>query len=188
MTKKDEDQSNQIFIEAKDKQDEKKQMASLSIDSALSAASTNKTINKTIKADVNDVFKAIQATSKEVVDGDLSSLEKMLTGQVYSLQSIFNYATDKAVGAGYLSQFQAYSKLALKAQNQCRNTVATLASMKTPKNTTFIKNQATNQQVNFNSEKNRANELLSEEQNATMDTSRTTTPSPTDKEVEAVEV
>jgi hypothetical protein len=59
--------------------------------------------------------------------------------------------------------------------------------MKAPKNTTFIKNQATNQQVNFNSEKNRANELLSEDKNATMDTSRTTTPSQDDKTMETVE-
>jgi hypothetical protein len=63
----------------------------------------------------------------------------MLTGQAYSFQAIFNYASGKTLNAEYFNQLQIYSKLALKAQNQCRQTVATLANMKAPKNTTFIK-------------------------------------------------
>ncbi|MGH8646968.1 MAG: hypothetical protein ACREX4_21935 [Gammaproteobacteria bacterium] len=41
-------------------------------------------------------------------------------------------------------------QLALKAQNQCRQTLAALAEIKNPRRTTFIgqQNNATNQQVN----------------------------------------
>ena len=187
MTNQDQDNNNTLFIEANGKSDEKKKMANLSIDSVLNAAATTKITSKSVEVDVTDVFKAIKANSKDVVAGDLTSMEKMLAGQVYTLQAIFNHATGKLFDCSYVNQMSVYSKLALKAQNQCRQTVATLANMKAPKNTTFIKNQATNQQVNFNSEKNRANELLSEDENAPMDTRRTTTPSPTDKEVETLD-
>jgi hypothetical protein len=65
MTKKQQDPSNTLVIDAKDKQDEKKQMAALSIDSALNAAATSKVTCKAVEVDVTDVFKAITATSKE---------------------------------------------------------------------------------------------------------------------------
>ena len=50
----------------------------------------------------------------------------------------------------YLNQTETYSRIALKAQNQCRQTLATLIEMKNPRRTMFVKQQynAVNQQVN----------------------------------------
>lgn len=43
-----------------------------------------------------------------------------------------------------------YADVALKAQNNIRKTAETLLNIKRPSTTTFVKNQVTNQQVNFN--------------------------------------
>jgi hypothetical protein len=58
-----------------------------------------------------------------------------------------------------LEQIQVYGHLALKAQNQCRATLATLADIKNPQAVAFIKNTATNQQVNIGEPNYHVNEL-----------------------------
>ncbi|MGH8608246.1 MAG: hypothetical protein ACREX9_12750 [Gammaproteobacteria bacterium] len=45
--------------------------------------------------------------------------------------------------AQYLNQHQTYMLLALKAQNQCRQTLAALAEIKNPRRTTFVGQQNT---------------------------------------------
>jgi hypothetical protein len=49
----------------------------------------------------------------------------------------------KASATKYLSQFEAYLKLSLKAQSQCRATIEALAEIKNPKQVAFV------QQVNI---------------------------------------
>jgi hypothetical protein len=98
---------------------------------------------------------------------------------------------NKSLSSEYLNQVQIYTKIALKAQSQCRQTLAALAEIKNPKRTTFIKNQATNQQVNFNenSEKNNqnsSNELLTGNNYETLDARGTTRPIPDNKEMATV--
>jgi subtilase family serine protease len=186
MTKKT--KTHDLVIECKDEQDKKEKLARLSNDPTYHASLINIQANiSSLDIDLKELSTHLKAQQEAVASGELISLEKMLVGQVQALQSIFSYASCKALSCDYLNQLQIYSKLALKAQNQCRSTVATLANMKAPKSTTFIKNQATNQQVNFNSEKNRANELLSEDENAPMDTRRTTTSSSTNQEMETLD-
>jgi hypothetical protein len=95
------------------------------------------------------------------------------------------------LNAEYLSGLQVNSKIALKAQNQCRQTLAALAEIKNPKRTTFIKNAAQNQQINYNqnSEKNnqnKSNELLTCNNYAPMDITGTATASTVNQEMETV--
>jgi len=88
------------------------------------------------------------------------------------------------------------SKLALKAQNQCRTTIATLSEMKNPKRATFIKqlNQANQMQVNNdNSESknlkkttNPANELLEKTDGERLDTRTTSETIGTNQDLETV--
>ena len=124
-----------------------------------------------IELDVKATREAMEKVSNKVKNGDLSSLEEMLTCQAYSLQTLFMTMASKVSDTTNADHIELLSKVALKAQNQCRTTVATLSEMKNPKRATFVKqlNQANQMQVNNdgntiekNLEKNTkpANELL----------------------------
>ena len=115
----------------------------------------------------------LHSKEKAIKKGDLSAIEEMLITQAYTLQSVFTHHMSRAISAEQFNHLQIYSKIALKAQNQCRQTLAVLAEMKNPHRTTFIKNQATNQQINLNQNQtspeknlNQPNKLLSEEHHA----------------------
>ena len=71
--------------------------------------------------------------------GDLARGEAMLTAQAHTLDAMFDRMAQKATRCEYLNQAETYSRLALKAQGQCRATWATLAQMKNPQPTTFVR-------------------------------------------------
>ena len=117
-----------------------------------------------------------------IMDGDLSIAEALLIDQSLVLQSIFSNCTSRMVNSKYLSQIEAYGKIALRAQNQCQRTLKTLLEYKNPKRATFIKqqNNAVNQQINEGDPKeisekkvNPANKLLEENHEARLDTGKT---------------
>ena len=68
----------------------------------------------------------------DVNDGNLQHCEAMLVGQAHALQSIFVNLARRAVKQEYLKQYETYLRLALKAQNQSRMTLETLAAIKNP--------------------------------------------------------
>jgi hypothetical protein len=76
-------------------------------------------------------------------------VEQLLVTQAQGLQHLFLYFTRKAIHAKYTDQLDVYARIALKAQNQCRQTLGTVAEIRSPRKATFIKNQAQNQQVNL---------------------------------------
>ena len=85
--------------------------------------------------------------------GDLAgtqAVERMLLAQSVVLQSVFAHYMTQASRTDMLPKLQAFADLALKAQNQCRRTLATLAEIRNPRRAQFIKqiNNAVNQQVN----------------------------------------
>jgi hypothetical protein len=133
----------------------------------------------------------------QVQEGNLEQVEAMLFCQAQSLQAIFTRYAERMIRSDQLHAMKVYGTLALKAQNQCRQTLAALAEIKNPKRTTFIKNTATNQQINVNqqgegkiSEKNSpisSNELLSEVPYAPLDTGRTEETSRTHPQLATVE-
>jgi hypothetical protein len=51
----------------------------------------------------------------------------MLAIQTHTLDTIFNEVARNANAAEYVSQFEAYLKLGLKAQSQCRATFETFS-------------------------------------------------------------
>ena len=93
---------------------------------------------------------AIKKQEALLEKGDLTSLENMLLSQSHMLNAIFTTMVAKIGGAEYLANLEVYGRIALKAQNQTRQTISTLAEIKGVKKTTFIHqlNQANNQQVN----------------------------------------
>ena len=100
--------------------------------------------------DVQTLADELYAQNKAMHQGDLSTLEAMLFDQSHVLQTLFVLFTHKLSHAKHLEQVDTYSRIALKAQNQCRQTLATLGELKNPKRATFIRqqNNAVNQQIN----------------------------------------
>lgn len=139
---------------------------------------------------------------KAVNSGDLSKLEGMLTAQAHALDAMFNHYAKKAFHeAKFLPQLESYSRLAMKAQAQCRTTVEAIAEIKAPKSATFIKqaNIAHQQQVNNGPgadtgtpaaarEKDitPTKELLIKERHAALDTGRASKAVGIDSELEAL--
>lgn len=119
----------------------------------------------------------------QVKNGDLQHCEAMLVGQAHALQSIFVNLAQRAVNQNHLTQYETFLRLALKAQNQCRATIETLAAIKNPP-VVFAKqaniNQGNgNQQVNNGTPApashagkniNQQNELLEAQHGERMDT------------------
>lgn len=149
------------------------------------------------EVDFSDLYQDLKRQSEQLAKGDISQLETMLLNQAYALQALFLRASLKVANAEYLNNLQVWGTLALKAQNQCRQTLATLADMRNPKpKTTFIKqqNNAVNQQVNNglceNSkiiEESGQNELLSGATYEALDNRRTQAASAINPPLKALE-
>lgn len=101
--------------------------------------------------DLSALVVQLKASVKEVKADDLSFFESMLVGQAASLQSIFACLARKAVAQETMPQYQTYLGLALKAQAQCRTTIAALVDLKLPRQTPLFSQTNTTtglQQVN----------------------------------------
>jgi len=104
--------------------------------------------------DMREIHTQLERHSEALESGDMRAVEDMLAYQSHVLNQIFNLQVVKAAQCNHIEQFETFMRIALKAQNQTRQTLSTLAEVKGVKKTTFIKqqNQAINQQIN-NSEK-----------------------------------
>ena len=95
---------------------------------------------------------ALKQQINTVQKGELNRVEAMLIVQAHSLDAIFNDLAQRAAAnvGEYMNATDLYLRLALKAQNQCRATLETLAEIKFPKSPTFVRQQnvGVNQQVN----------------------------------------
>ncbi len=72
--------------------------------------------------------------------GELSNVEAMLINQATALQAMFVRMCEQATDQSMRPNFEAFMRLALKAQAQCRATLETLATIKNP--TIVYANQA----------------------------------------------
>jgi hypothetical protein len=95
---------------------------------------------------------------EDVKAGNMSRPETILLMQAQTLDVIFNAMAQRAaVNVGtHRDTADLYLRMALKAQAQCRSTIETLAEIKAPRSTSFIKQQnvANQQQVNNGSQVN----------------------------------
>lgn len=129
-------------------------LADLAASSTVQAASIIEGFTKNIvgAVDVTDLYDALAAKHEPIAKGDLGNVEGMLLNQALALQSIFTSMARRASNnaSEYVQAADIYLRLALKAQAQCRATLETLAEIKNPQPTAFIRQQniAANQQVN----------------------------------------
>ena len=139
----------------------------------------------------------IAALKEQVADvnaGDLRHAEGMLIAQATSLQTLFSRLTERAMAQEYLMNMEPLMKLALRCQNQSRQTLETLAALKQPQ--VVVAQQAnigTNVQVN-NAPKEQCagkneiehNQLINQGHGTTMDSIRAAAAGGIDPAMEAV--
>ena len=64
--------------------------------------------------------------------GDFSEIEAKLFAQAQTLQVMFTYLSKRMLKQEYIKNMESFCRLALKAQDQSRRTLETLAQMKKP--------------------------------------------------------
>ena len=91
------------------------------------------------KLDLDACVTILAAAAKKVSDGDCSGTESILSAQAVALNTIFTSMAIRANSCKFIPDMEAYMRLALKAQNQCRSTLDTLAQIKHPRQTVITK-------------------------------------------------
>ena len=89
--------------------------------------------------DSNTLVEGLRKQVLAVKGGDLSHAEAMLISQATALQSIFARLVERGMGQSLRANTEMFLKLGLRAQNQCRATLETLANIKNPPNVSFVK-------------------------------------------------
>jgi len=82
--------------------------------------------------DVPGMLETLRDQAAAVQRGDLGHAEGMLINQASALQSLFVRLTEWAMDQSHLPNLEAFMRLALRAQSQCRATLETLATIKNP--------------------------------------------------------
>ena len=171
-----------IIKNQKGKSEERKLAEVLLSPTALNAFTAETFIASSARAlDLTEAVDVINEKTEKIIAGDLSELESTLTAQAISLNAIFNTLAKRSAHnmGNYLKTTEVYMRLALKAQAQCARTIEILATMKNPpivyaRQANFAQGhqQINNNQSNAHAEKNiySSNELLNEDNNATLDT------------------
>lgn len=126
---------------------------------------------------------------------DMSRPETMLIAQAHALDGLFAKLTNRAFSVSSLDVMERYMRLALKAQNQTRTTLQTLAELKAPKQVAFVRQANIGNQVQVNNGtvptrareiRNEPNELLEVTYGERLDARTASAPSGVDTTMEAV--
>lgn len=83
-------------------------------------------------ADISTLWAQLEDHAAAVNRGDMERAESMLMGQATALQSLFVHLAERGMELDYVPGFEANMRMALRAQNQCRMTLETLAAIKNP--------------------------------------------------------
>ena len=82
--------------------------------------------------DIGALVDTLADEVEKLENGDLARCEAMLYGQADALQAIFMNLARRAAMQEHMKHWEAFLRMALKAQNQCRMTLETLAAIKNP--------------------------------------------------------
>jgi hypothetical protein len=123
--------SNQVVAKTKD---EIKHAANCALSSSVTASAVIADFSKSAfgELDLNALVENLSSKMDEVQAGDLSSCENMLLAQANALQSIFMNMARRAHSQEHMPNYEAFMRMALRAQNQSRATIETLAAIKNP--------------------------------------------------------
>lgn len=110
-----------------------KAMANLALRPAANAAAVVAEYSKPFgEQDLGALMGELEASIGKVADGDMKRCEAMLMGQAEALQTIFMNLSRRALVQQYQRNLESFFRMAMKAQNQCRMTLETLATIKNP--------------------------------------------------------
>lgn len=182
---------------------EKKQaktFAALRSNSIGSATLTLKQIFHQEKLDMVTLSNNLTAQLESVRNDSNQAIENILFTQAQVLQGIFHFAAERISHCQNELHMQAFTAMAMQANNATRKTLLALNEIKNPSKPTFIKqqNNAINQQINQGeptanldkdlkiSEKKLSNELLNEVNYAPVDNRSKSQTGPINPPLEAV--
>lgn len=83
-------------------------------------------------SDVSSLVDKLRDQAAAVNRGEMKHVEAMLMNQASGLQSLFARMTERANEQSLMPNIEAFMRIALRAQNQCRATLETLAAIKNP--------------------------------------------------------
>jgi hypothetical protein len=187
-----------LIVENEKGKSEHRKLTEIKFSSNVLNTLTTEAFNKSLigEIDFTEAVAVMKEKTEKIITGDLSELESTLAAQVVSLNAIFTSLARRSMNCEYLNQMETNLRLALKAQAQCARSIEVLAAMKNPP-IVFAK-QANishgHQQINNNQPPthagktiNSSNELLSEADNAPLDTRGTLETGRVNQELAAVE-
>lgn len=102
------------------------------------------------RAQITELAGELERQTAAIHKDDMGRAESMLIAQAHTLDGLFARLANNALTAGHLDVFERYMRLALKAQNQTRATLQTLAELKTPKQVAFVKQTNIGNQLQVN--------------------------------------
>ena len=86
----------------------------------------------TAQLDAPAMIRLLKDRGKAVNRGDMTHAEAMLSAQATALQTLFTRLAERAMEQSHMPNLEAFMRLALRAQSQCRATLETLATIKNP--------------------------------------------------------
>ncbi|WP_343626059.1 hypothetical protein [Roseateles puraquae] len=110
-------------------------MAKMAMRPSVNAAAVMVAYGKPLGIGEDDVAALMDRLTDDMKDlwaGDMKRAEAMLFGQAHALQAIFMNLARRATAQEYMKNWEAYMRMAMKAQSQCRMTLETLATIKNP--------------------------------------------------------
>ncbi len=140
-----------ITVEQTKGESQERAVARIAISPSLQSALALRDFNKACgELELMSLVEELRHQIGQTIDDDLGRAEAMLTTQAHTLDAIFGNLARHAIHAEYLSGFDTFLKLGLRAQSQCRATWETLAAIKNPVGRAYVgqANFANNQQIN----------------------------------------
>ena len=137
MTRKKKDptpsNANTMKVQAEPGESRESVMARLAVEPCMTAAAITTAFSQAFgEVDFTGTHAALLDRTKRIHDGNMRDAESTLVAQAAALNSIFTSLARRAANQEYLHNYEVFMKLALRAQNQSRMTLETLATIKNP--------------------------------------------------------
>lgn len=132
--------ANMLTIEEDPDKTPEQQFAEVALSGLVTNANTARSYAEGTfgELDLNAAIHVLHMQADKVQAGDISSVESMLTAQAIALDAMFNELARRALQGNSPSSAELYLRLAFKAQNQCRNTLATLVEIRFPQQVAIV--------------------------------------------------
>ncbi|MDC6695267.1 hypothetical protein, partial [Leclercia adecarboxylata] len=140
----------EIQTEPRDKTPRNMSAAQHVMSPELLSASVITACHKLDNSDIAGYVTELKQQANSIHANDMSRPETMLIAQAHALDGLFAKLANRAFSVSSLDVMERYMRLALKAQNQTRTKLQTLAELKAPKQVAFVRQANIGNQVQVN--------------------------------------